>query len=352
VRSPLMRSGYRGFAGVLPTRHLTVRPSVLPSSVITTLRKTLAPLLMATAAVAVAPSVAAADGGNPTVSSGKPLTIAVIGDVPYGTDQEARFGELIDAINDDPKVRDAVHVGDIKNGSTTCTDARFAAVAQAFDTFEDPLIYTPGDNEWTDCHRANNGGFNPLERLDRLRSMFFAEPGSALGRHPKSVDHQESLVENVRWVESRVAFATLHVVGSNNGLAPWTGMTAPTPEQLAEVEARTDSALAWIDGTFDAAEAAGLEGVVLAMQADTGSSTPASGHQAIVDRIAERTADFDGDVLVLQGDSHVFRVDNPLGLDNFTRIVVHGETLPFEYLRLTIDPRADELFSWERVQVP
>ena len=43
--------------------------------------------------------------------------------------------------------------------------------------------------------------------------------------------------------------------------------------------------------------------------------------------------------------------DNPLGLDNFTRIVVHGETMPFEYLRLSIDPRADTLFAWERVPV-
>ena len=54
-------------------------------------------------------------------------TIAVIGDVPYGTDQEAAFGSLITAINDDPKVRDVVHVGDIKSGSVECTDARFAA---------------------------------------------------------------------------------------------------------------------------------------------------------------------------------------------------------------------------------
>jgi hypothetical protein len=79
---------------------------------------------------------------------------------------------------------------------------------------------------------------------------------------------------------------------------------------------------------------------------------PGSGQQAIVDRIAERTAAFDGDVLLLQGDSHVFTADTPLGLDNFTRIVVHGETLPFEYLRLTIDPRSHDQFSWERVMVP
>ena len=91
---------------------------------------------------------------------------------------------------------------------------------------------------------------------------------------------------------------------------------------------------------------------MLAMQADTWDPAPTSAQQSIVDRIAARTAAFDGEVLLLQGDSHEYVADNPLGLDNFTRIVVHGETLPFEYLRLTIDPRSEDLFSWERVPVP
>lgn len=53
----------------------------------------------------------------------------------------------------------------------------------------------------------------------------------------------------------------------------------------------------------------------------------------------------------LQGDSHQFLADDPLGLPNLTGIVVQGETLPFEYPRVTVDPRAARLFSWERVQV-
>ena len=54
----------------------------------------------------------------------------------------------------------------------------------------------------------------------------------------------------------------------------------------------------------------------------------------------------------MQGDSHTYLVDQPLPLDNLTRIVVHGETLPFEYLRLS--DRSHEtptLFHWERVPV-
>jgi hypothetical protein len=167
------------------------------------------------------------------------------------------------------------------------------------------------------------------------------------------VDYQTALVENVRWVESRVAFATLHVIGSNNGLNAYTGLglTVPTAAQTAEVEARIASTLTWIDSTFDTAAADDLEGVVLAMQADTWDPAPASAQQAIVNRIAQRTAAFDGQVLLLQGDSHTYKVDNPLALPNFTRIVVHGETLPFEYLRLTIDPHNDAVFSWERIAI-
>ncbi len=314
------------------------------------LRSRVARLLAVASVVAVAgPGLAAgaAPGKHP-----KPVTIAVIGDVPYGEDQEARFGELVDAINHD-HVDLATHLGDIKNGSTTCTDARFQAVADHFADFKDPLVYTPGDNEWTDCHRVNNGSFDPLERLAAIRSLFFSRPGRTLGKHPMRVDAQPSLTENVSLVDADVVFATVHVVGSNNGLAPWSGLglTAPTPEQAAEVDARIAAALAWIDAAFDQATSEHLAGVVLAMQADTWAPAPGSAQQAIVDRIAARTAAFDGQVLVLQGDTHVFKVDDPLGLDNFTRIVVHGETLPFEYLRLTVDPRADSLFSWERVAV-
>jgi hypothetical protein len=290
------------------------------------------------------------NGGD---NSANPVTVAVIGDVPYGLEQEASVGQLVEAINADPHVRLALHVGDIKSGSTTCTDARFAAVLATFESFKDPVVYTPGDNEWTDCHRVNNGGYNPLERLAAVRATFFAEPGSLLGGRPATVDYQPELVENVRWIESRVAFATLHVIGSNNGLSAWTGIgkTVPTAEQTEEVDARIDAATDWVDETFDAAERRDLRGVVLAMQADTWAPLPSSAQQAIVDRITTRTAAFDGEVLLLQGDSHTYLVDNPLALDNFTRIVVHGETLPFEYLRLTINPVQGELFSWERVPV-
>lgn len=126
------------------------------------IRRTLIGLTMLATLLIVAPvvpsSASASSIGN---RSGNSLTLAVFGDVPYGVEQEAAFPKLIDAINRDPKDRVSIHVGDIKSGSVACTDERFAAVAAGFATLKDPLVYTPGDNEWTDCHRVNQRLLKP-----------------------------------------------------------------------------------------------------------------------------------------------------------------------------------------------
>lgn len=108
-------------------------------------------------------------------------TYVIIGDTPYGAAKLAEFPTLVDRINRDPSVELVAHLGDIKSGSTVCSDGYFAQIRALFDTFQDPLIYTPGDNEWTDCHRTNNGGYFPPERLDALRRTFFPVPGRSLG---------------------------------------------------------------------------------------------------------------------------------------------------------------------------
>ena len=105
-------------------------------------------------------------------------TLAIIGDTPYGDQQEAAFPRLVAAVNDDPDVETVVHLGDIKNGSSTCDDARFIRLRALYDTFEDPFLYTPGDNEWTDCHRPAAGGYVPTERLARIRSCSTPRPRS------------------------------------------------------------------------------------------------------------------------------------------------------------------------------
>ena len=101
-----------------------------------------------------------------------------------------------------------------------------------FDGFTDPFVYTPGDNEWTDCHRANNGAFRPAgpvlngdtrpARLDEVRRIFFPTPGWTLGQNPRRVGTQGGgYPENVTWTQADVQFGTIDVPGSNNDWLPW-----------------------------------------------------------------------------------------------------------------------------------
>jgi hypothetical protein len=125
-------------------------------------------------------------------------TLAIIGDIPYGDALIAEFPQDIQEINADPDVSRVVHLGDIKNGSSRCDTSYFQARLADFQTFADPLVYTPGDNEWTDCH----GAYNPAERLSVIRRLFFARPGRTLGRDRAAVAYQSRTdPENVAWAE-------------------------------------------------------------------------------------------------------------------------------------------------------
>jgi hypothetical protein len=303
--------------------------------------------------------------------SANPLDVAVIGDVPYGSDALAQFPTLVGAINADPKVRLVVHVGDIKSGSTECSTAWFQEIAHQFSTFADPLVYAIGDNEWTDCHRANNGGYDPLGRLAVLRDLFFADPGHTLGGRNMRTEAQASYPENQLWVESRVTFAALHVVGSNNGLEPWFG-GAETPAQTAareaEVAARNAANLAWLEHAFATAREQGSVGIALFFQADLwhpedrAAGAHFSAHAPFVGRLAQLAAAYGKPVLLVVGDSHDLRVDTGVpwfslyGVTppaNVTQVVVDRSIeTDIDWLRLHVDPRSAEVFTWTQVLVP
>jgi hypothetical protein len=314
------------------------------------------------------PSATASSGGHTDDS----YTFAVIGDIPYGPTQIAAFPKVVQQLNADPKVKLVSHLGDIKDGSSQCTDEYFAQVKTQFDKFADPLVYTVGDNEWTDCHRVNNGSYNPLERLAKIRSTFFPTPGQTLGQHPAKVTTQaaQGIPEDVRFTRDDVAFAAVHVVGSNNSLAPWTGKTAPTPEQTAEVLGRTAAVIQNIRDTFAQARQEHNKSVVILTQADMFDPTVTNptyadsfAFQPIVQALAQEASAFRGPVYLFNGDSHVYNSDQPLAagskwlslygvskpVTNLSRVTIDGSTAVNNYLRVTIDPHSKAVLSWTRV---
>ena len=144
-----------------------------------------------------------------------------------------------------------LHVGDIHSGSQYCTLAYNRTIAKLWRQFKDPVVYTPGDNEWTDCQKSGEGGNvtdangnlvdyangDPVANLALIRSMFFPVAGETLGQRKMKVASQAlaydpvhptdaEYVENVMWVQSGVLFVTLNIPGgSNNDDENWYGAT-------------------------------------------------------------------------------------------------------------------------------
>jgi hypothetical protein len=205
----------------------------------------------------------------------------------------------------------------------------------------------------------------------------------------------KQFVENVWWEKSEVLFATVNIPGgSNNDTDPWYGTPAMSAAQAQEVADRSAADLRWIDAAFRKAKANGDAAVLLMLQADMWdldgkTAAHIAQYKQFTDRIASNAAAFGKPVLLINGDSHVYRSDNPLqagaacatesgtgvqtqacsddayanqpngyNVPNFHRVVVHGSTFPMEWLKMSVDPKLNAPaganafgpFSWARVQ--
>ena len=357
--------------------------------------------------------LAAVPHGEASAHSGHAgeLTVAVYGDSPYGlsnsdTSQVALTPQFIAAVNADPEVSDVLHVGDIHSGKSFCTVDYDSQIAVMWSTFQDPLIYTPGDNEWADCHKKGEGGGkynsatgaidfvangsyaqgNPATNLAQVRSTFFGKPGSTLGSGTLKVTSQateydrhfptdKNYVENVRWEQHDIVFVTVNIPGgSNNDDDNWYGTPTKTQVQIDEIAQRTGADARWIDEAFTYADHEHAQAVVIMEQADMWdldgkNASHIANYEPFISSIASNTAAFGKPVLLMNGDSHAYRSDNPLsatapcitespagevacttnlglhpqffGVANFHRLVVHGSTSPLEWLKLTISADDD-----------
>jgi len=341
---------------------------------------------------------AQAGNGKPiNAGSADPLTLAVFGDWPYGPDVLAAAPRFIESINSDPKVRLVLHVGDIHSGTQPCTGAGLSPrpagsdptfndrVFALFEQFKDPLVYTPGDNEWTDCHKSREFSSGaPLNELAAVRDLFFPSPGVTLGGRKMRVLTQAEafdpahpsdaqFVENVMWEDSQVVFVTLNMPGSNNDGLRWTAPFTNEAARLQEVAERTAADIRWLQQAFALAEANGAAAVLIGLQADMWDPAAAApggdglgGYTGFVHVLADLAVHFGRPVLLINGDSHLFGSDRPLAdpssatgkihgtqaVPNLARATVQGSTnTPVEWLRLTIDPRSDAIFSFENVVV-
>jgi len=325
-----------------------------------------------------------------------PFTVAVIGDWPYSQTLLSNAHLLRNSVDADRDVSLVIHVGDIHSGSMACTSAGILppiptsnpgwnqSIFFQFQQFEDPVVYLPGDNEWSDCHKSKQFSSGaPLKELASVRDLFFSRPGVTLGRHVQHVWSQaehfdpanpadSQFVENVMWTDSEVVFATFNIPGgSNNDTAAWSGIFADPAAQAQEVADRSGADLRWLEKAFEVARDSHARAVVIALQADMWDPEALAAGGAGLDKytpfvtsLASLSLKFKRPVLLLNGDTHLYLTDQPLAdpasftgaihqtpaVPNLTRIVVQGSTnAPAEWLRLTIDPKKAKPFSWTNV---
>jgi hypothetical protein len=337
--------------------------------------------------------------------SSRPYAIGLWGDLPYSAEQAAVIPNLIADMNSQDLAFTA-HDGDLRQGSGApdCADNSIYARAVAFfGSLHAPAIFTPGDNDWTDCDRKSllADGRNSLQELDYERALFFSTPytlgqtrflqevqstptckgfGSANANSGPNSDVTKTqtatytnvpCVENRRWIVNSVMYATINIQGSCNNLCD----DYPDP---VEYDARNAAGIQWMNDTFATAVAQNCVAVMFITQADPGfddtdgTRAPTRNANTLVEDDAQKLTDgfhgflvalraqviaFGKPVAYVHGDSHYFRVDKPLldstgkRVTNFTRVETFGDHQPtlgdVNWLKVNVDPSSRGVFSYE-----
>jgi hypothetical protein len=364
------------------------------------MRRWLWPAAAGVVALAMASGIAVGSNGR-TNDRTFVYAIGLWGDLPYSAVQaDPGVPNLIADMNAS-KLEFTVHDGDLKAGngvtgnppSVNCDDSLYTTARDDwFDKLEGAAMFTPGDNDWTDCDRPSNGGFDSLGRLELERKLFFSTPYS-LGTKPMNQEvqsgpnepkclggtnaspHPTDCVENRRWTVKGVTYATLNVQGSCNNLCD----TAPNAQEEA---ARNTADIQWLDETFEQAENDGSAAVMIIMQADPGfdQTDPAraplrdpktlaetdanpDGFQSYLVALRNDTIAFEKPVVLVYGDSHYFRIDKPLvdssgkRLENFTRVETFGDNAAnglndVHWVKVLVDPSSRDVFAFQPQIVP
>ena len=329
-------------AAILP---VSMRAGAARAATTTTSDSSSALAAAATSAVSAAP-------GPP----GARTSFALIGDLPYWRFELANVPALLGEMAE--QCAFGIHVGDLKGGSEPCSDELLESRLALFGQSRIPLVYTPGDNEWTDCWRPAAGDHDPAERLAWLRRRVFLREAPWLGPPERAIWRQlatpaaEPLLakgpvrqsdveggppENLMWTAGGVLFLTLNLPGSDNGRR--------SPLDDADRLERDAHNRRWLEQARQRAERAGLPAIAVAIHANPGFGRGIDpsrvlgddGYASFRHDLAQLNARFSGHVLVMHGDTHRFRVDRIL--PRLTRVECFGSPFTGSWVRIEVTPQ-------------
>jgi len=260
----------------------------------------------------------------------EPFTFVALGDTTYAPPYDnPLYEKLIGAINETAPAF-SIHVGDTK-GYGDCGRPFQESQRAFFDSYAQPVVYTPGNNEWAECWRANRGSADPVAILRLMRDVFWSKPVS-LGKTTMPLVRQadadpdfSEFAENARWRHGGATFATLNLAGTHNN------QELRVESLWKEFVRREQANVSWVKRAFAAAHEAGDRAVVFAfhtnpfddkLRYENGPSEP------VLRAILDGADAFDGMVLVVQGHYHELTIDRPVSkLDFDTPGVSHPNVL-------------------------
>lgn len=219
------------------------------------------------------------------IPEGAALVFGALGDAPYSEQEAERLDGVIAEMNAE-KLAFVVHVGDIGSSAQACADDWLSRRKEQFIRIRHPFVLLPGDNEWSNCR-------NPLERLAKWRAHFcYGETIFTLVRQ------QSEYCEHVRWEAGGWVFVALNVPGHDNNIRH--------PEHAPRMQA----VMSWLDEA--AALADTRSGLVVLMQANPFFTFPRDGFESLRNRLENLATRRPGKVLLIHGDTHMARDDEPL----------------------------------------
>ncbi len=319
----------------------------------------LAALLPLLAAMSVCAAEPARRAGKPAPAPAT-VRIALLSDLPQWPAAEDRLAALLDLLAE-RKLDLVVHAGGIKGDTESCGDAVLQSRQQLLDQSPLPLVYVPGETDWAECHQPVNGSFDAVERLSRLRELFFPEDAT-LGKHPRAVVRQSdqamfrSFRENVRLSIGNILLVGLNIPGDNNHYRSEGGRNG-------EFEDRREANHQWLARAFSLAQQRGLAGIVIVAHGDPmfgngwekrGKPTlldgfmrrrPRDGYLEFKRQLRELAGRYRGQVLLVHAGSNGFHIDKPLRdtagkpMPNFTRVALPAGTAA-QWTELIVTPQA------------
>lgn len=222
-------------------------------------------MLQARRLLCIALAAAAVTAHAAAPLSAREFQFSVIGHpLQHGRDEAALKRAIADASQSDSAF--IVATG-IKAASEPCSDRLYSRRHALLNESALPMIVSLAGSDWSACINSS-GRSNAIERLNRLRDLFYVD-GESIGARHLSVTRLSSsakfrsYAENAHWEYGKVLFATINLPANNNHYLAEAGRNS-------EFEDRLVANRVWLHRLFTLAVRQKMHGIVLFSDGDPG----------------------------------------------------------------------------------